>query len=117
MTLSTSSVMVRRVHHSYVERSGLHVLGRQGHASPAQHYDSVNVFVELRAIHREQRGVQIHVRQGQSPRFSGAQPGAVEQDQEGPEGLDIELETTPDFFDIFVEGCMFDPMKMDISQE
>ena len=26
----------------------------------------------------------------------------------------IELETTPDFFDIFVEGCMFDPMKMDI---
>ena len=29
----------------------------------------------------------------------------------------IELETTPDFFDIFVEGCMFKPMKMDISQE
>ena len=27
----------------------------------------------------------------------------------------IELETTPDFFDIFVEGCMFDPMKMDIA--
>ena len=23
----------------------------------------------------------------------------------------IELETTPDFFDIFVEGCMFNPMK------
>jgi uncharacterized 2Fe-2S/4Fe-4S cluster protein (DUF4445 family) len=22
----------------------------------------------------------------------------------------IELETTPDFFDIFVEGCMFNPM-------
>ena len=22
----------------------------------------------------------------------------------------IELETTPDFFDIFVEGCMFKPM-------
>ena len=26
----------------------------------------------------------------------------------------IELETTPDFFDIFVEGCMFNPMKMEI---
>ena len=25
----------------------------------------------------------------------------------------IELETTPDFFDIFVEGCMFNPMQMD----
>lgn len=24
----------------------------------------------------------------------------------------IELETTPDFFDIFVDGCMFDPMDM-----
>ena len=24
----------------------------------------------------------------------------------------IELETTPDFFDIFVEGCMFNPMKV-----
>ena len=23
----------------------------------------------------------------------------------------IELETTPDFFDIFVEGCMFNPMQ------
>ena len=23
----------------------------------------------------------------------------------------VELETTPDFFDIFVEGCMFNPMK------
>ena len=23
----------------------------------------------------------------------------------------IELETTPDFFDIFVEGCMFKPME------
>ena len=23
----------------------------------------------------------------------------------------VELETTPDFFDIFVEGCMFDPMR------
>jgi hypothetical protein len=22
----------------------------------------------------------------------------------------VELETTPDFFDIFVEGCMFNPM-------
>ena len=22
----------------------------------------------------------------------------------------VELETTPDFFDIFVEGCMFKPM-------
>ncbi len=27
----------------------------------------------------------------------------------------IELETTPDFFDIFVEGCMFNPMKLDIA--
>ena len=26
----------------------------------------------------------------------------------------IELETTPDFFDIFVEGCMFKPMPRDI---
>jgi uncharacterized 2Fe-2S/4Fe-4S cluster protein (DUF4445 family) len=25
----------------------------------------------------------------------------------------VELETTPDFFDIFVEGCMFDPMEME----
>ena len=25
----------------------------------------------------------------------------------------IELETTPDFFDIFVEGCMFNPMEVD----
>ena len=25
----------------------------------------------------------------------------------------VELETTPDFFDIFVEGCMFDPMKVE----
>ncbi len=25
----------------------------------------------------------------------------------------IELETTPDFFDIFVDGCMFNPMQMD----
>ncbi len=24
----------------------------------------------------------------------------------------VELETTPDFFDIFVEGCMFKPMEM-----
>ena len=23
----------------------------------------------------------------------------------------VELETTPDFFDIFVEGCMFKPMQ------
>ena len=23
----------------------------------------------------------------------------------------VELETTPDFFDIFVEGCMFKPME------
>ena len=22
----------------------------------------------------------------------------------------VELETTPDFFEVFVEGCMFDPM-------
>ena len=28
----------------------------------------------------------------------------------------IELETTPDFFDIFVEGCMFNPMQMNIAQ-
>lgn len=28
----------------------------------------------------------------------------------------IELETTPDFFDIFVEGCMFKPMPDDIPQ-
>ncbi|MDA1347968.1 MAG: ASKHA domain-containing protein [Chloroflexi bacterium] len=28
----------------------------------------------------------------------------------------VELETTPDFFDIFVEGCMFNPMKMADSQ-
>ena len=28
----------------------------------------------------------------------------------------IELETTPDFFDIFVEGCMFKPMPEDILQ-
>ena len=27
----------------------------------------------------------------------------------------IELETTPDFFDIFVEGCMFNPMTKNIS--
>ena len=26
----------------------------------------------------------------------------------------IELETTPDFFDIFVEGCMFKPMPREI---
>ena len=26
----------------------------------------------------------------------------------------IELETTPDFFDIFVEGCMFKPMKTEL---
>ena len=26
----------------------------------------------------------------------------------------IELETTPDFFDIFVEGCMFNPMKSEM---
>ena len=25
----------------------------------------------------------------------------------------VELETTPDFFDIFVEGCMFNPMQRD----
>ena len=25
----------------------------------------------------------------------------------------IELETTPDFFDIFVEGCLFKPMELD----
>ncbi len=28
----------------------------------------------------------------------------------------IELETTPDFFDIFVEGCMFNPMKLEIAK-
>ncbi len=27
----------------------------------------------------------------------------------------IELETTPDFFEVFVEGCMFDPMTAEIS--
>ena len=27
----------------------------------------------------------------------------------------IELETTPDFFDIFVEGCMFKEMPKEIS--
>ena len=27
----------------------------------------------------------------------------------------IELETTPDFFDIFVEGCMFNPMKLELA--
>ena len=27
----------------------------------------------------------------------------------------IELETTPDFFDIFVEGCMFNPMNTEIT--
>ena len=27
----------------------------------------------------------------------------------------IELETTPDFFDIFVEGCMFKPMPQDLN--
>ena len=27
----------------------------------------------------------------------------------------IELETTPDFFEIFVEGCMFKPMPRDIT--
>ena len=26
----------------------------------------------------------------------------------------IELETTPDFFEVFVEGCMFDPMTATI---
>ena len=28
----------------------------------------------------------------------------------------IELETTPDFFDIFVEGCMFNPMELEIAE-
>ena len=27
----------------------------------------------------------------------------------------VELETTPDFFDIFVEGCMFNPMKAEFA--
>ena len=27
----------------------------------------------------------------------------------------IELETTPDFFDIFVEGCLFNPMEQTIA--
>ena len=27
----------------------------------------------------------------------------------------VELETTPDFFDIFVEGCMFNPMEIEIT--
>jgi hypothetical protein len=26
----------------------------------------------------------------------------------------VELETIPDFFDIFVEGCMFKPMTQNI---
>ena len=25
----------------------------------------------------------------------------------------VELETTPDFFDIFVDGCMFNPMRVE----
>jgi uncharacterized 2Fe-2S/4Fe-4S cluster protein (DUF4445 family) len=29
----------------------------------------------------------------------------------------IELETTPDFFDIFVEGCMFNPMQVDCASQ
>ena len=29
----------------------------------------------------------------------------------------IELETTPDFFDIFVEGCLFNPMPVEIGLE
>ena len=28
----------------------------------------------------------------------------------------IELETTPDFFEIFVEGCMFKPMPKEIAK-
>ena len=27
----------------------------------------------------------------------------------------VELEMTPDFFDIFVEGCMFNPMTTELS--
>jgi len=27
----------------------------------------------------------------------------------------LELETTSDFFDIFVEGCMFNPMTRDLA--
>ena len=29
----------------------------------------------------------------------------------------IELETTPDFFDLFVDGCQFKPMPSRFSQE
>ncbi len=28
----------------------------------------------------------------------------------------VELETTPDFFDIFVEGCMFKPMQLPVAE-
>ncbi len=28
----------------------------------------------------------------------------------------VELETTPDFFDIFVEGCMFKPMHLPVAE-
>ena len=27
----------------------------------------------------------------------------------------VELETSPDFFDLFVEGCQFKPMKRDLT--
>ena len=27
----------------------------------------------------------------------------------------VELESTPDFFDIFVEGCMFNPMTTEFA--
>jgi uncharacterized 2Fe-2S/4Fe-4S cluster protein (DUF4445 family) len=29
----------------------------------------------------------------------------------------VELETTPDFFDIFVEGCQFKPMSIAVGRE
>ena len=29
----------------------------------------------------------------------------------------VELETTPDFFDVFVEGCQFKPMPIAIGRE
>ena len=31
-------------------------------------------------------------------------------------GIDhLELETVPDFFEVFVEGCMFNPMPRDLT--
>ena len=41
--------------------------------------------------------------------LSGRLRGRIERLVQGIQH--IELETTPDFFDIFVEGCMFNPMR------